>query len=32
VLDEAAVVIVIKGLQRLGHRRMGQEHGFAPGP
>jgi hypothetical protein len=29
VLDEAAVVIIIKGLQRLGYRRVGQEDGCA---
>jgi hypothetical protein len=30
VLDEAAIIIVIKGVQRLLHRGIGQEHGFAP--
>jgi hypothetical protein len=32
VLDEAVVIIVSKGLQRLGDRRVGQEYAFAPGP
>ena len=30
VLDETAVIIVIKGLQGLLHRGIGQEHRFAP--
>src|SRR6266850_5857105 len=29
VLDEAAIIIVIKGVQRLLHRGIGQEHGCA---
>jgi hypothetical protein len=32
VLDEAAVIIIIKGRQRLAYRRVGQETVFPLGP
>jgi hypothetical protein len=32
VLNEAPVIIVIKRLQGLLHRGIGQEHGFTPWP